>query len=46
MGWCAPPADNDAEMQIRATDGLVNVYLAGLRQDRVERYAFTRGQRR
>ena len=27
--WCEAARDNDPEMQIRATDGLVNVYLPG-----------------
>ena len=30
-------ADNDPEMQVRATDGLVNFYLPGLRPHRVRR---------
>jgi len=42
-GWCAP-APTLRGLQIRATDGLVNVYLAGLRQDRLSGQAFTRWQ--
>ena len=34
--------DNDPEIQIRATDGLVNFYVPGLHQDRFDRIATAR----